>query len=91
MQPSDGMILDLQGADECPLLAKTGLPGHVAATSGLTQKADIRAAASAFRPLPPTSPSGADFPDDADVRLVWTLERFKVDRNHLTGIILPRG
>ncbi len=41
-QPSDGLILDLQGADECPLMAISGHTAGSSRTSALPPKADIR-------------------------------------------------
>ncbi len=48
---------------------------HVASTSALPPTADLRAAASAFRPIPSASPPGADLPDGAAVGPLMTRRR----------------
>ena len=58
-QPSDSLILDFQGADECLGLATSGSQSHAAGTSAYPPTGDIPSAMSAYRPissaLPPTS------------------------------------
>ncbi len=63
----------VEKAAEFPLLANTGLSGHVASTSALPPTMDLRAPMSAFRPIPSASPPGAALPDGAAVGPLMTL------------------
>ncbi len=60
---------------ECPLVANNGLSGHVASTSALPPTADLRVSMSAFAPISSASPPGADLPDGAAVRRIYSQRR----------------
>ncbi len=64
-------------ARTCPVVATSRLPGHVAGTSALPPKVDIRAPKSAFAPISSASPPGADLPGGAPVRLLLTQSRHR--------------
>ena len=53
-------------------MAISGGSGHVAGTTALPPKADLRAATSALALISSASPSGADLPGDASVCLLVT-------------------
>ena len=78
-QGGERPVLELLGVIQCRLLATSGGSGHVAGTTALPLRADLRAATSALPPISSASPQGTDLPGGPAVGPVLTRGGHSVD------------